>query len=349
MEIKNNRRGFREYFIGEAGFNISWSSIIAGVVTFFATLTVLSLIGSAIGFGVVEPTSSDPFSGVGTGVLIWTVIETVLAFMAGGFVAGVASRRVGILHGFLTWATSVLLLVVILTNITTAAITGVGGLIGNAFSLVGDGASTVASGMGTVVETSFESATASLDGVDTDELQMQVNEILRDTETEELQPDYLNNQLKEAGNEIAEAGKDLLTNPENSDEIITSLTESLQYRAQVIADAADRDAIAQSVAANTDLTEAEAEEATDNIYNELQKASNEAQIKINQASQNIEEAQVQVSQSIDEARVQTEKATNTTAKASAWAFVGLVIAMVVTTISGIWGSNFVRVRNEEIM
>ena len=76
------------------------------MVTFFATLALLSLIGSAIGFGVVEPTSNDPLAGVGTGVLIWTVITMILAFLAGGFVAGVASRRVGVLHGFLTWATS---------------------------------------------------------------------------------------------------------------------------------------------------------------------------------------------------------------------------------------------------
>lgn len=80
------------------------------MVTFFATLALLSLIGSAIGFGVVEPTSNDPLAGVGTGVLIWTVITMILAFLAGGFVAGVASRRVGVLHGFLTWATSALVL-----------------------------------------------------------------------------------------------------------------------------------------------------------------------------------------------------------------------------------------------
>ena len=102
MEKKNNIKGFRRYLVTEAGFNVSWASIFAGVVTFFATLAVLSLIGSAIGFGVVEPTSSDPFEGVGIGVLIWTIITMVLAFMAGGFVAGMASRRVGMLHGFLT-------------------------------------------------------------------------------------------------------------------------------------------------------------------------------------------------------------------------------------------------------
>lgn len=347
LEKKNNLKGFRKYLIGEAGFNISWSSIIAGVVTFFSSLAVLSLIGSAIGFGVVDPTSSDPFSGVGTGVLIWTVITMILAFMAGGFIAGIASRRVGMLHGFLTWATSVLLLLVMLTYATTTALSGVGTLFGNAFSIVGDGASSAASGIENVIEVGVDSATKNLEGVDTDELQGQMNEILKDTETKELQPDYLNNQLQEAGNEISQAGKDLLLNPENSDQIITSLTDSLQEKAQIIGEAADRDAISKSVSANTDLSEAEAEEATNNIYIGLQKTSIEAQQQINQASQNIEEAQQQIDQSIKDARVQADKAADATSKASIWAFIGLVIAMILTTISGIWGSNFVRIRNEE--
>lgn len=349
MEKKSNLKGFRKHLVGEAGFNVSWSAIIAGVVTFFASLAVLSLIGSAIGFGVVKPTASDPFSGVGIGVLVWTVITMVLAFMAGGFVAGVASRRVGMLHGFLTWATSVLLILVMLTTITTAAFSSVGTLFGNAFSILGDGASSVASGIEGIVETGIDSATEGLEGLDNDELQGQMKEILKDTDTPELQPDYLNNQLKESGDEITQAGKDLLLNPENSDEIFTSLTDSLQERAEKIGDAVDRDAIANSVSANTDLNEAEAKEATDNIYEGIQTASKEAQESIDQASQRIEESKQQIEQKIEEARVQAEEAADATAKASVWAFIGLVLAMVLTTISGIWGSNFVHVRDEEIM
>lgn len=87
----------------KAGFNISWSAVLAGVVTFIALLLTLSLVGSAIGFGIVEPTSSNPLDGVGTGVLIWTIVSFVLSLGAAGFVAGFTSRRVGLVHGFLTW------------------------------------------------------------------------------------------------------------------------------------------------------------------------------------------------------------------------------------------------------
>ena len=349
MEKKEKVTGYRRHLVAEAGFNISWSAIFAGVVTFLASLSVLSLIGSAIGFGVVEPTSNDPFAGVGIGVLIWTIVTLVVAFMAGGFVAGMAARRVGMLHGFLTWATSVLFLLVMLGYIATTAVSAVGTLLGSAFSLGGDAATSVASGLETIVSEGVDRATKNLDGINTDEVQGQINEILKDTETPELQPDYLNNQLKETTNEVTEAGKELLVNPEKADQILTALTESLQQRAQTIGDAVDRDAIAESVSANTDLTEAEAQEATDNIYNGLQTASQQAQEAIDEASQQIQKAQQQIDQTIEDARIQAEKAADATAKASLWAFIGLLLALILTTLSGIWGSNFVGARNEEIM
>ena len=61
------KRGFRNYLGSderEAGYNLSWGSIFAGVVTFIALFMTLSMIGSAIGFGMVEPTSNNPLDGV---------------------------------------------------------------------------------------------------------------------------------------------------------------------------------------------------------------------------------------------------------------------------------------------
>lgn len=348
--MNNKKRvGLRQYLVTEAGFNISWSSVIAGVVTFFACLTLLSLIGSAIGFGVVDPTSSDPFSGVGTGVIVWTVIEMILAFAAGGFVAGVASRRVGVLHGFLTWATSVVLILVLLTSATASAISGVSSLIGSSFSVVGSGVASVGSGLEDVASKGMNAASESLTGVDTKELEGQLNEILKDTNTEELQPGYLQGQLDAAKDEILGAGKEVALNPEDSDQIIESLTASLRDRGETIANAADKEAIAQAVSENTELSPQEAEEATNNIYNQLQTASTEAQKQIEEGSKKIEEAQVEIKQSVEKARVKADDATDTVASTSIWAFVGLAIAMVLTSMAGVWGSNFVDEHNVEKM
>ena len=63
----------------EAGFNISWGAIIAGVITFLSIFMTLGLIGSAIGFGTLKPTSSNPLDGVGTGLIIWIIITIALS------------------------------------------------------------------------------------------------------------------------------------------------------------------------------------------------------------------------------------------------------------------------------
>lgn len=99
----------------EAGYNLSWGAVFAGVVTFIALIITLGFIGNAIGFGTVSPKASDPMSGVGTGLLIWTVIQLILSFLGAGFVAGVTARRVGVVHGFLTWAVSTIATFILLS------------------------------------------------------------------------------------------------------------------------------------------------------------------------------------------------------------------------------------------
>ncbi len=72
MNVINNRRCRR----------VSWGSIIGGVVTVLAVSFLLSLIGTSIGLFMLDPTDSEPFSGVGTSVGIWTVVSA--AYQSGG-------------------------------------------------------------------------------------------------------------------------------------------------------------------------------------------------------------------------------------------------------------------------
>jgi CHASE3 domain sensor protein len=333
----------------EAGFNISWASIIAGVVTFLAFLITFSLIGSAIGFGQVEATTNNPLDGVGTGLLIWTVVAFVLSLAAAGFIAGVTSRRMGMIHGFLTWATSVIVFILMLSYVTSGIFSVAGTALGNIFSVAGKSVETVASGTGNLISKSFDQIVGSVGEVDSQELEGQVNSILQDTDVPELQPDYINNELQEASAEIMNAGKEIALNPDNTDQIIKETSESLQQRAQTLTDVADEEAIANAVNENTDLTQAEADEATDNIYNGLQEASSEAQQMLDQASQQINEAQQQLDQQLEQARVMADEAADATAKASIWGFVALLLGLILTSITGLLGSNFVADRNEERM
>ncbi|MCO5475436.1 hypothetical protein IGJ28_003050 [Enterococcus sp. AZ091] len=344
------KHGFRDYLGAnerEAGFNLSWGSIFAGVVTFIALFMTFSLIGSAIGFGMVEPTSNNPLDGVGTGLMIWTVVTLILSLFGAGFVSGVAARRVGLVHGFLTWATSMIVTIVMLSYLTIGAFSVVGSLLGNIASAVGSGVENVASGTADVASKAFDEITGNMGDIDTDQLQTDVRDVLKDTDVPELQPNYLQDQVSDATSDITDAGKKIATDPNKADEIIDDLSTKLQDRATKISDSVDEDAISNAVAKNTDLNQQEAQEATQNIVNGLQKASDEAQQQIETAQQNLEQAKQDIDQAVKDARKKADEVSDATAKASIWGFVAMVLGLVLTSIGGMVGANLVKTADHE--
>ncbi|MEQ7204091.1 hypothetical protein [Enterococcus gallinarum] len=344
------KHGFRDYLGAnerEAGYNLSWGSIFAGVVTFIALFMTFSLIGSAIGFGMVEPTSNNPLDGVGTGLMIWTVVTLILSLFGAGFVSGVAARRVGLVHGFLTWATSMIVTIVMLSYVTIGAFSVVGSLLGNIASAVGSGVENVASGTADVVSKAFDEITGNMGDINTDQLETDVRDVLKDTDVPELQPNYLQDQVSDATSDITDAGKKIATDPNKADEIIDDLSTKLKDRATKISDSVDEEAISNAVAKNTDLNQQEAQEATQNIVNGLQKASDEAQQQIETAQQNLEQAKQDIDQAVKDARKKADEISDATAKASIWGFIAMVLGLVLTSIGGMVGANLVKTADHE--
>lgn len=352
MTEKNNRRVDRAVYEQEtspiqAGKNLSWGSIIAGAVSAAAVFTVLSLLTAALGFGLFAPTSSNPMAGVGMGTGIWTIITLIISFCAGGFVAGYSARSTGLLHGAITWAVTILLLITLVFNAVASALGMAGNVIGSVAGTAGDAVGNVAGSVSDVAgdagSKALEKAGAEISDVDTEELQGNLEQYLADTEVPELQPDYLEGQLQESRDEITAAVKDLAVNPENKDQIIKNLTDSLSERAKTIADSADKEAIDNAVAKNTDLTEEEASEVSENIYNGLQDASKEAEKTINNASEEItrlsNEASDKVDETVEGAKEGAEDASNKASAGSVLVFVGLVLALVVSAYAGRLGER----------
>lgn len=344
------KHGFRDYLGAnerEAGYNLSWGSIFAGVVTFIALFMTFSLIGSAIGFGMVEPTSNNPLDGVGTGLMIWTVVTLILSLFGAGFVSGVAARRVGLVHGFLTWATSMIVTIVMLSYVTIGAFSVVGSLLGNIASAVGSGVENVASGTADVASKAFDEITGNMGDINTDQLETDVRDVLKETDVPELQPNYLQDQVSDATSDITDAGKKIATDPNKADEIIDDLSTKLKDRATKISDSVDEEAISNAVAKNTDLNQQEAQEATQNIVNGLQKASDEAQQQIETAQQNLEQAKQDIDQAVKDARKKADEISDATAKASIWGFIAMVLGLVLTSIGGMVGANLVKTADHE--
>lgn len=120
--------------------NISWGAVIAGVVTFLALTILFSLITAALGLGMADLTAANPGEGVGIATGISSIVTLVLALAAGGYVAGALSARGGLIHGFLTWATSLLAAVVLASLLVGNVLGAAGGLLGSATSTVSDAA-----------------------------------------------------------------------------------------------------------------------------------------------------------------------------------------------------------------
>lgn len=106
--------------------NVSWGAIFAGVVTFLAIVFVFSLLTAAAGL-----------DGSGAGAAIVSIIGLLLAFFGAGGVAGAMAVRGGLVHGFLTWATSILATVLLVVLLTLGTAGAIGGVLGSVVSGLG--------------------------------------------------------------------------------------------------------------------------------------------------------------------------------------------------------------------
>ncbi|MDQ3781820.1 MAG: hypothetical protein M3349_02635, partial [Actinomycetota bacterium] len=172
----------------ERADNSSWGSIVAGVVVALATFVTFSLVGAALGLGITDPTSDEPFAGVGVAVGLWTVVTLTVSLAAGGFVAGVLAVRAGFLHGLVVWATATLALVVAVVLAVSGILRVAGSVVGTVGSAVGAQVGSLADVAGDAVGAAAEGIADQVGDVDVSGLTDDVRQVLADTDVPELQP-----------------------------------------------------------------------------------------------------------------------------------------------------------------
>lgn len=331
----------------EIGNNISWSAIIAGAVTFVAIMFLLSFIGSSIGFATLDFQSSNPFSGLFTGVGIWTVVQLLISLFVAGFVSGLAAKRVGLLHGFLSWALSIALVVTMLFTAVTATVKTAANTAGSvtkvATNVAGEVASTVSENISSLSSTAFEKVAQEVDGVDAEELQANVEKYLKDAENEKLRPGYLQSQVDVSVEEIKQAAKDIALNPENAERIVRETADKIGARAEDIANSVSQEDITNAVAKNSDLSKSEVEEISNNIYDGLQKTYAQAEETFKQASvevsKTVEQAKDTAESTLEQAKDTGNEVASTSSKASLLVFVGLLLSAFAAMYGGSLGSK----------
>lgn len=101
---------------------VSWGAILAGVFTFLALTILLSIAAAAMGLAGAS----------GTAAGIWTIITLAVALAAAGYVSGALAVRSGYLHGMLTWATSLVGIVIAVGWLGSSVLGSVGNAVGTA-------------------------------------------------------------------------------------------------------------------------------------------------------------------------------------------------------------------------
>lgn len=168
VEVKRDDDTMRDSFIGtehrRRASNVSWGAIFAGVVTFLAVMVVFGLITAALGLSEA--------SGVVVG--IWSVIAMLLSLAVAGFVAGALAVRAGLLHGLLTWATSLVGLLVLVGWLGASILGTVGGALG--------GIAQTAASTTNVSPTQIDQAAEDIDQQDVEQAQEQADQAAQDAQ-----------------------------------------------------------------------------------------------------------------------------------------------------------------------
>lgn len=118
------------------GRRVTWSAVIAGVIAALTIHLLLNMLGVGVGATFVDPATdgSPDAATLGIGAVAWWAIVGIIAAFGGGVVAGAclnrATNQEGVLHGFLSWALTTLVIAYLITTAATTAAGTLGGLAG---------------------------------------------------------------------------------------------------------------------------------------------------------------------------------------------------------------------------
>ena len=251
---------------------LSWSAIISGVFIAVAIQLLLSFLGLGIGMGSIDPMEeAKPFSGLGTGALIWWIVSMLISLFTGGWVAGWFSNHVQktdlILHGLLTWCLLTFLNMYLITSSVGKIVGGVGSVITKGFSMAGSGIKAVAPEAGELIKDQV-----GLDANSFQKLKKEAELLLKQTEKKELQPGALKEKANQATGEGKSTGKEILENPQQAEEKLDTLFTKLFSANDSTFNEVDKEALVNIVQNRTGKSQAESTQIVDNWISTLKSA-----------------------------------------------------------------------------
>lgn len=290
---------------------VSWGANFAGVVVALSVQLLLSILGMAIGFGVVDPAQdADPLAGIGIGAGIWLLASTLIALFLGGWTAGRLAgfplRTTGLLHGIVVWGLGTLLTFWLMTSAIGSLIGGTAQLVGNALGAAGQG---VAAAAGAVADEADGGAPDGAADNALDRIRQQARDLLN---------------RSNAGAIMQQGAQDILRTPGDAAQDVDQILDRLRGNVTGTMSEDDRAAAVDLLVTQAGMSRPEAEQTVANWEREIQQAKQQAEQTAQQAKQ--------------QAIVASEKATNTLASALWWTLLMLVIGLVAAAIGGAAGA-----------
>lgn len=323
---------------------ISWGAIIGGVITVLALSVLHSVLGTGLGFTMVDPYSEQPVAGVGTAVTVWSFVSILISLAIGGFIAGRLAGAAGLSHGFLVWATSLIIAIIISSMLIGGAMRAAGNIIGSIASATGSTVSGMASSLtdNGGMKDMLNDAMGQME-VDTvlpgDQTPQNVTAALAKSDVEALRPDYLANELSATKDDVQAAATAIMKQPDNMAAEMDSLSAKLKQRADKISGDIKRDDVHKALARNTSMSPEEVNQATDNFIRNKQHMTEEVKQRLDSLEHNVETAKGQLEQMKEQAKQKADAAAKAIAKSALWSFFALLIGLVVSALCGLWGAR----------
>lgn len=319
----------------------SWSSVFAGVVTAIALSIFMAVLGVALGFAIVDPQSDDPMAGLGVAFGIWSFLSVIVSMAGGGFVAGLASGRKGLEHGFLVWALSL----VIATFFSSIAIGSAIKIISSAVGTVGAGAAEAVGALGKGTADAASSVISNLQSdlhfsMDSDKLSDNIVSVLHDTGIKTLQPAYLKQQMREAGSDLRSSLRQISMEPRNTEQILSNFISKEEKRLDALTQGIDRNTAVNALMRTRNISRPEAEALVQDALTAYDQTIQTAKTTLTEAQGQLEEAQKYLKQLADEARAKADKLAAAAAEAALTAALALLIAALVAMYAGLYGVRY---------
>lgn len=309
---------------------VSWRAIFAGTVCVLSIMLLLNLFGLAIGLGSINPTEeSNPFSGIGTGSIIWWILSNLIALFAGGYVAarvGVSfSNKSGIVQGIMTWALYTLISAWLLTSVVGSILSGVGSVVSGVLSTAGQAVSQVVPDMQN--QNQGQNQNQQLD-ISLEQAKQAFYSLLEDADKQALDPDNVEQNAQQALNQAEDNAQDAVTSPGNVGSEIEQIFNNAKNQFEGTFEALDKEALVNIITERTNMSESEAEQTVDRYIAQYENLRQQVNSFLEQAGQTAVKKSEQIAQAV--------------ADASLYLAIALVLGILVAAAGGFLGVKTLR-------